>query len=80
MLVVPGLMPSDSGLAARVLDRLNKVAATKDDSWKLLVLAALEGDEPLADAIEAGATAGTRGGKSAGSGSRSPSSSPRARA
>ena len=56
-------MPSDSGLAARVLDKLNKVAATKDDSWKLLVLAALEGDEPLAEAIEAGAP---RGGKSGG--------------
>ncbi len=48
-------MPSDSGLAARVLDKLNKVAATKDDAWKLLVLAALEGDDALAEAIEAGA-------------------------
>ena len=48
-------MPSDSGLAARVLDKLNKVAATKDDSWKLLVLAALEGDEALTEAIDAGA-------------------------
>ena len=57
-------MPSDSGLAARVLDKLNKVAATKDDSWKLLVLAALEGDEALTEAIDAGAQ---RAGKSAGS-------------
>ena len=59
-------MPSDSGLAARVLDKLNKVAATKDDSWKLLVLAALEGDERLAEEIDAGAAQGQRG-KSAGS-------------
>jgi recombinational DNA repair ATPase RecF len=44
-------MPSDPGLAARVLDRLNKVAASKDDSWKLLVLAALEGDEGLGRAL-----------------------------
>jgi len=48
-------MPSDPGLSARVLDKLNKVAAGKDDAWKLLVLAALEGDDALADAIEAGA-------------------------
>ena len=48
-------MPPDSGLAARVLDKLDKVAATKDDAWKMLVLAALEGDEALAEAIAAGA-------------------------
>ncbi|HEY8150514.1 MAG TPA: hypothetical protein VIK51_16525, partial [Vicinamibacteria bacterium] len=48
-------MPSDPGLSARVLDKLNKVAAGKDDAWKLLVLAALEGDQALADAIEASA-------------------------
>jgi recombinational DNA repair ATPase RecF len=51
-------MPSDPGLAARVLDRLNKVAATKDDTWKLLVLAALESDEALARALETSVTAG----------------------
>jgi recombinational DNA repair ATPase RecF len=56
-------MPSDPGLSARVLDKLNKVAAGKDDAWKLLVLAALDGDQALADAIEAGA--GPQKGKTA---------------
>src|SRR5258707_119924 len=56
-------MPSDPVLSARVLDKLNKVAAGKDDAWKLLVLAALEGDQALADAIEAGA--GPQKGKTA---------------
>jgi recombinational DNA repair ATPase RecF len=48
-------MPSDPGLSAHVLDKLNKVPAAKDDAWKLLVLAALESDEALADAITASA-------------------------
>jgi recombinational DNA repair ATPase RecF len=54
-------MPSDPGLSARVLDKLNKLPAAKDDSWKLLVLAALESDDALADAIEAGVQPGPRG-------------------
>ena len=48
-------MPSDPVLAAHVLDKLNKAPATKDDAWKLLVLAAIESDEALADAIAANA-------------------------
>jgi recombinational DNA repair ATPase RecF len=61
-------MPSDHGLGARVLDKLSAVPAGKDgkDEWKLLVLAALEGDQALADAAEkAGgpAPAGTSKGK-----------------
>jgi recombinational DNA repair ATPase RecF len=54
-------MPSDPGLSARVLDKLNKLPAAKDDSWKLLVLAALESDDSLEDAIEAGVQPGPRG-------------------
>src|SRR5437667_2395347 len=76
-------MPSDPGLSARVLDKLNKVAAGKDDAWKLLVLAALEGDQALADAIEASAsaTAGSRakaGGAAASKGKAKPSKAPAA--
>src|SRR5262245_31180206 len=63
-------MPSDSGLAARVLDKLNQVAATQDDSWKLLVLAALEGDETLTEAIDSGATRGGKSGGAAGTTAR----------
>jgi ABC-type uncharacterized transport system ATPase subunit len=78
-------MPSDPGLSARVLDKLNKVATSKDDTWKLLVLAALEGDQALADAIEASAsaTAGARAkagttvsGKGKGKPSKPPSAPP----
>src|SRR5260221_724624 len=57
-------MPSDPGLSARVLDKLNKVAAGKDDAWKLLVLAALEGEPnpgALARAWRGGAPLGAGG-------------------
>src|SRR5262249_42087607 len=71
-------MPSDHGLSARVLDKLNQVAAGKDDSWKLLVLASLEGDEALAEAFAAdpGAKRGkaSAAGKGKGRSSGEPSS------
>ncbi|HUG53803.1 MAG TPA: ATP-binding protein, partial [Vicinamibacteria bacterium] len=55
-------MPSAPGLAARVLDKLNRVPAAKetkakDDSWKLAVMAALASDEALAEALAADADA-----------------------
>src|SRR5262249_61462566 len=59
-------MPSDHGLSARVLDKLNQVAAGKDDAWKLLVLASLEGDEALAEALAA--DPGAKRGKAAAAG------------
>ena len=46
-------MPSDPGLAARVLDKLGTVGTNKGDTWPVLVMAALEGDEALAAAAEA---------------------------
>ncbi len=45
------------GLKARVLARLDKVPETKDDSWKLLVLASLDGDDALGQALAAAAPA-----------------------
>ena len=73
-------MPSDPGLAARVLDRLNKVAATKDDTWKLLVLAALESDEALTKALETdvAAAAGTAKDKTRAKGKSSKTAGPAA--
>src|SRR3954469_15958792 len=56
-------MPADPVLSARVLDRLNKVPATRDDTWKLLVLAALESDQALAKALEQDAPVSAKGKK-----------------
>src|SRR5207245_535282 len=54
------LMPSDPGLAARVLDKLNKVETKKGDTWPILVLAALESQEALDAAIATPTPSGSK--------------------
>jgi recombinational DNA repair ATPase RecF len=53
-------MPSDPGLAARVLDKLNKVETKKGDTWPVLVLAALESQDALDSAVAAQTPSGAR--------------------
>jgi len=53
-------MPSDPGLAARVLDKLNKVETKKGDTWPILVLAALESQEALDAAIATPTPSGSK--------------------
>ena len=48
-------MPSDTSLVARVRDRLDRVATGKDETWKFLVLAALESEDELDAALQADA-------------------------
>jgi len=53
-------MPSDPGLAARVLDKLNKVETKKGDTWPILVLAALESQDALDGAVAAPTPSGSK--------------------
>ncbi len=53
-------MPSDPGLAARVLDKLNKVETRKGVTWPVLVLAALEGQDALDSAVATATPSGAK--------------------